>query len=112
MNNSELKLEHVYNELITRIFNIVTNIGFTLATIMFPFVLFIIFTQSTKQMRAYKWQCVYYLISSYGMEIMFSAWKPVYLFPTTFMFSIGINNRIAENFYHKFMQNSIIFSKL
>ena len=93
MNNSDLTFEHVYNESITQIFNIVTDIGFTIAILMLPFVLYIVFTQSTKEMGVYKWQCVYYMISSYGMEIMYSAWKPVSLYPTSFAFSIGTNNR-------------------
>jgi hypothetical protein len=93
MDNSGLTFEHVYNESITKIFNIITDIGFTIAILMLPFVLYIVFTQSTKEMNVYKWQNVYYMISSYGMAIVFSAWKPVYLFPTSFIFSTGTNHR-------------------
>jgi hypothetical protein len=94
MNNSDLKFEHVYNELITQILNIVSDIAFTLAVTMFPFVMYIIVTQSTKDMRGFKWQCVYYMFFSYGMEILYSIWKPIYLFPTSFVFSTGTNRTV------------------
>ena len=80
---------HVYNPSVTQFYGRFTDVMFFVSVILYPCVIYVILTQTTKKMGSYKWQLIYYFTFSYGFDFVLGIWKPVYLYPTYLSFSTG-----------------------
>ena len=88
----EIKSSKIYDPRITEIYSILLDVNGILSLICFPFLIYVIMTQSKSLMKAYKWQLLYYVTVSYSLNLLLSVWKPVFLFPLCIGYSIGNEN--------------------
>ena len=89
----EIRSSKIYDPRITEIYSILLDVSGIFSLICFPFLIYVIMTQSKKLMNAYKWQLLYYVTVSYSLDLLLAVWKPVYLFPLGIGYSIGNENR-------------------
>ena len=87
----ELNLNQIYDPKSIEIYSIVLDVSGVLSLICYPLLMFVMLTKSTKEMKNYKWQLIYYMTFSYSFDFLLSSWKPIMLYPLTIGFSYGKN---------------------
>ena len=90
----ELKLNQIYDPKLIEIYSIVLDVSGVLSLICYPLLMFVMLTKSTKEMKNYKWQLIYYMTCSYSLDFLLSLWKPITLYPLYITFSYGKNGVI------------------